>query len=328
MAVQAAQVAQAVQVADLGNLEREIPMDKIFMTDEINELFISGTRLCNMQCPYCLVQKTNDKYTRTDNSTLLSKLDNFIKKFSPCFRKDMRLTLTGGEALWDINHTMQIINLFKDYTQDMVLFTNGELLGDQNRINRVLSACPTMGVTIGFDTEQKSVFRFNDEQINGIKEFAKRRKTFGIYVVEDVERIKYVAENVKAITELLECTPRVEFNVFKTPDLQQPGVLDELREQLRLCNYIAFEQGEADAKQCGTVYVRPDGNMRTCMSQVNRDYTYNKAVEFREKYCSGCESRNWCRNCEVYIALHNGEGYCEYVKTLAEGARNAAKRNK
>lgn len=302
-------------------------MNKLYMFDKIREIFVSGTRLCNMKCPYCLVKKNADKYTRADNKKLLAQLDGLITKFSSCFDPDLRITVTGGEALFDIDHTMNIINMFAKYSNNIVIFTNGELLSDKERMSRVLTASPNIGFTIGFDTSQKSVFRLDENQRNIIKELAARKKVFGIFVVEGPEGIKDVAKNVKEITELTGVSPRIEFDVFRLQELQLPGVLEKLREQLKECNYIAFPRGDADSKLCGVIYTRPDGTMWTCMSQVNRDYTYNKAAEFRNTKCAVCESRPWCRNCEVYIAQHHGDGYCKYVEVLSEGARNAAKGN-
>lgn len=305
------------------------PLNKIYNNNNIKELFISATRLCNMGCPYCLVQKTVDKYTKEDNNKLIAKIEKFIEKFHHCFDQNLNVCLTGGEILFDLPIALKIIELFNPYTNNFKIFTNGELLGNEKVMKTIFSVAPEASFMIGFDTEQKSVFRFNEKQITSIRQLVARKKIMGLFVIEGKEFISQTAEHLSRIIELLEVHPRIEYNVFKLHEIKdETNVLEELREQLRLCGYKQFKRGvNFNSNNCGMIYIVPDGEMVGCLGQVSKNYTYDKAHEFINTNCKGCRNAEYCRNCEVLVGRYRGEPYCKLMDVLAEGARNEDNRS-
>lgn len=301
-------------------------MDKIFDNNFIGEIFVSCTRICNMNCPYCLVQSSMDKYTIEDRKKLLIKLRKIVEKFSCRFDENLRVCITGGEALCDLETVTQIINLFKPYCKKFNIFTNGELFGNKKTMDYILNLCPEIHFTVGFDTTQKSVFRFNNDQRSMIESLAERGKIFGIFVLDGIEFIEKTGQHVKEIISLIKGYPRIEYNVFKLKQLRDnEHIYDILKEQLRIANYKHFERGAFSAGHCGLLYVVPDGVTEGCMGKVSKHFHYHEAEEIRETKCENCENKKYCRNCHLLISRHRGDSYCKLMSALTEGARNDSK---
>jgi sulfatase maturation enzyme AslB (radical SAM superfamily) len=301
-------------------------LKKIFLADKIYEIFVSSTRICNMKCPYCLVRESNDKYTIRDQELLWSRLNAFIDKFQTRIVKDTKVSLTGGEALWNIDFTCKLLKRFMEppfENPNVTIFTNCELLDDQERIKRILDINPNVGLTLGFDNSQKSIFRLSEKHLDTIRDFASRGRVFSIFVIDGKNGLEDIAENVGRIIEVTGATPRVEYDVFKLAELNEDGITEKIKEQLIKCNYKHFQQGTGDVTQCGLFYFSPDGISKACSGEIDSSYGYNKAKEFREANCKTCDYYQYCRNCEVKIAQYGGSNICRYMKAITEVARNA-----
>lgn len=295
-------------------------MEKLFSVGEIKIIQIKLTQLCNKQCSYCCAGNGDyiarwNEYSE-DTELLFKKLELLIEKFSHTFSKNLMIEINGGEPLLMMDRVLQIINLFNKYANKFVIFTNGELF-DESTNDILISKYNNVEFNIGFDTTQKSVFRFNDIQKSIISKLGKEKKLRGVFVVDGWKDIPKIAKHAKSIDELTGLIPTIEYNAFKVEELMiNESLIYDMKEQIDQLNIINHGSGRNSSCDCGIINVLPNGTINTCLESLSPDLDYNACMEFIDNNCSKCEYKNRCSNCLLSINQYKGKLYCKMKSIL------------
>lgn len=268
------------------------------MTKTMHEIYLNGTRMCNLSCNYCAVKDEPPG----DYAARMATLETLV-------RPGCRLTISGGEPLLDQRLIDDVLGLIKRRPEEvsaLAIFTNGLLLTKEIH-NRLLTSGLIPTYVVSADSSEKSflhLLEVNPEILDISFQVS--------YIIAGAEDVRLVAENINQISEYTD-NVGIVYNKFRFADI--PFIVDQLTEQIKMTSFMPRRHDvSVYTLQCERTYINFDGTISGCDSNLDPK-EWPKLRHFQKCFCSQCQFKLYCRNCGPYIYKEN-YNTCLFTKAL------------